>query len=238
MIQSRPHASLLPMISILLLLWLNSFSFCIYSFMAALELRWFHSTSPLSSKALAPSFYWFWKSLSHVWFFATPRTICSSPGQNTGVGSLSLLRGIFATQGLNRGLPNCRQFLYQLRHKGSPSIDCWGPRALSTMAASELCYIQPTSLHFLSKANYPDVPVSVYGSWLKMESASHSFPSIVPACFQVYRLPHHIQPFSFLFPFSLSLELGSTLPCRLMAKTLPGHLSPAPTFFLFCFQSF
>ena len=34
-----------------------------------------------------------------------------SPGQNTGVGSLSLLQGIFSTQGLNPGLPHCRQTL-------------------------------------------------------------------------------------------------------------------------------
>ena len=33
----------------------------------------------------------------------------NSPGQNTGVGSLSLLQGIFPTQGLNPGLPHCRQ---------------------------------------------------------------------------------------------------------------------------------
>ena len=29
-------------------------------------------------------------------------------GQNTGMGSLSLLQGIFLTQGSNRGLPHCR----------------------------------------------------------------------------------------------------------------------------------
>ena len=43
-----------------------------------------------------------------------------SPSQNTGVGSLSLLQGIFPTQGLNPGLLNCRWILYQLSHKGSP----------------------------------------------------------------------------------------------------------------------
>ena len=37
-----------------------------------------------------------------------------SPGQNTGVGSLSLLQGIFPTQGWNPGLPLCRQILYSL----------------------------------------------------------------------------------------------------------------------------
>ena len=46
----------------------------------------------------------------------------NSPGQNTRVGSLSLLQGIFPTQGLNPGLPHCRWILYQLSHKGSPKI--------------------------------------------------------------------------------------------------------------------
>ena len=44
----------------------------------------------------------------------------NSPGQNTEVGSLSLLQRIFPTQGLNPGLLHCRQMLYQLSHKGSP----------------------------------------------------------------------------------------------------------------------
>ena len=49
----------------------------------------------------------------------------NSPGQNTGVGSLSLLQGVFLTQGLNPGLPHCRQILYSLSHKGSPRILEW-----------------------------------------------------------------------------------------------------------------
>ena len=44
----------------------------------------------------------------------------NSPGQNTGVGSLSLLQGMVSTQGSNPGLPLCRQILYQLSHEGSP----------------------------------------------------------------------------------------------------------------------
>ena len=45
----------------------------------------------------------------------------NSLGHNTGGGSLSLLQGIFSTQGLNPGLPHCRWILYQLSHKGSPN---------------------------------------------------------------------------------------------------------------------
>ena len=44
----------------------------------------------------------------------------NSPGQNTVMGSLSLLQGIFPTQGLKPGLLHCRRILYQLSHKGSP----------------------------------------------------------------------------------------------------------------------
>ena len=48
-----------------------------------------------------------------------------SPGQNTGVGSLSLLQGIFPTHGSNPGLPHCRRILYQLSQQGSPRIPEW-----------------------------------------------------------------------------------------------------------------
>ena len=44
----------------------------------------------------------------------------NSPGQNTGVGSLSLLQGIFPTQGWNPDLPHGRWIPYQLSRKGSP----------------------------------------------------------------------------------------------------------------------
>ena len=40
------------------------------------------------------------------------------------MGSLSLLQGIFPTQGSNPGLPHCGQILY---HKGSPGILEWVP---------------------------------------------------------------------------------------------------------------
>ena len=52
-----------------------------------------------------------------------PHGICSpwkSPGQNTEVGSLYLLQGIFPTQGSNPDLLHYRRILYQLSHQGSP----------------------------------------------------------------------------------------------------------------------
>ena len=49
-------------------------------------------------------------------------SLWNSPDQDTGVGSLSFLQGIFPTQGLNPGLPHCGQILHQLSHKGSLRI--------------------------------------------------------------------------------------------------------------------
>ena len=77
-----------------------------------------------------------WKSFQHLWSenhsvmsdSLWPHGLYSpwnSPGQNTEVGSLSLLQGIFPTQGSNPGLLHCRQILYQLSHKGSPRILEW-----------------------------------------------------------------------------------------------------------------
>ena len=64
---------------------------------------------------------WNWRLLSCVQLFVTPWTSpWNSPGQNTGVTSLSLLQGIFPTQGSNPGLPHCKWILYQLSHKESP----------------------------------------------------------------------------------------------------------------------
>ena len=63
------------------------------------------------------------------------RLLCpqDSPGKNTGVGCRFLLQRIFPTQGLNPGLPHCRQMLYHLSHlfvshlsnpRNGPSVVC------------------------------------------------------------------------------------------------------------------
>ena len=67
---------------------------------------------------------WKWKSLHCGWLFETPWTI-----QNTGLGKLSLLQGIFPTQGSNLGLLHCKQVLYYLSHQesacGKPRFSSW-----------------------------------------------------------------------------------------------------------------
>jgi len=50
----------------------------------------------------------------------------NSPGQNPGVGSLSLLQGISPAQESNPGLWHCRRILYQLSHQGSSWVNVGG----------------------------------------------------------------------------------------------------------------
>ena len=47
----------------------------------------------------------------------------NSPGKSAGVGSHSLLQGIFLTQGSNPGLSHCRQILYHLSHHAHLKIN-------------------------------------------------------------------------------------------------------------------
>ena len=68
------------------------------------------------------------KSLSHVQLFATPWTVAYQAPPSIGFSRQEYWsglpfpspQGIFPTQGLNPGLPRCRQILYHLSHQGSP----------------------------------------------------------------------------------------------------------------------
>ena len=81
----------------------------------------------------------------------------NSPGQNTGVGSLSLLQGIFPTQGSNPGLPHCRWILYQLSHKGSPRILEWVAYPFSSRSS------QPRSQTGVSSLQVDSLPTELSG---------------------------------------------------------------------------
>ena len=62
-------------------------------------------------------------------------SLWNSPGQNTGVGSLSFLQGIFPIQRSNPGLPHCRWILYQLSHMGSPRVLEWVAYSFSSRSS-------------------------------------------------------------------------------------------------------
>ena len=50
---------------------------------------------------------------------------CSLPGSSVHGILQARIQGIFPSQGLNPGLPHCRQILYHLSHQGSPRILQW-----------------------------------------------------------------------------------------------------------------
>ena len=101
--------------------------------------------------------------------FLWPHGLCSpwnSPGQNTGVGSLSLLQGIFPTQGSNPGLPHCRRILYQLSHQGSQRILEW--------------VVYPFSSRSSRPRNWTGVSCTAgrfFTNWAIREAQSHSVVS-------------------------------------------------------------
>ena len=69
------------------------------------------------------------QSCSTLWLpglqYASSSVHGDSPGSSAGVGCHALLQQVFPTQGLNPGLPHCRQILYQLSHHGSPRTPEW-----------------------------------------------------------------------------------------------------------------
>ena len=66
--------------------------------------------------------------------------------KNTGVGSLSLLQGIFLIQKSNQGLLHCRQILYQLSYQGSPKIG----RYLNCRQTACICVVSHVHLFVTS----------------------------------------------------------------------------------------
>ena len=87
-----------------------------------------------------------------------------SPGQNTGVGSLSLLQKIFPIQGSNPGLPNCRQILYQLSHQG---VCVQLLQSCPTLCDPMNCSLPDSSVHGVLQARIP--------WWAAMPSSRGSF---------------------------------------------------------------
>ena len=89
-----------------------------------------------------------------------------SPGWNTGVGSHSLLQGIFPTQGSNPGLPHCRRILYQLSHQGS--LEAKNKRVKSPGFPNTECFLLNVAHH--------QAPMGEAGLVCSGQGAAH-FPS-------------------------------------------------------------
>ena len=73
----------------------------------------------------------------------------NSPGQNTEVGSLSLVQGMVPIPGSNPGLPHCRQIPYQLSYQGRPShrtkvFTSQNPKTLKASLWTGVTLLSPT----------------------------------------------------------------------------------------------
>ena len=77
----------------------------------------------------------------------------NSPGQNTGVGSLSLLQEIFPTQGLNPGLPHCGQILFFFFCSGFCHTLKWNSHGFTCIPHPDIP--PPTSLSTRSLQVFP-----------------------------------------------------------------------------------
>ena len=81
------------------------------------------------------------------------RLLCprASPGKSTGVGSCSLLQGIFLTQGWNLGLLHCRQILHrratrEARRLGGVRPNPFSPLCTAAALESGTCFISQPPL--------------------------------------------------------------------------------------------
>ena len=109
----------------------------------------------------------------------------NSAGQNTRVGSLSVLQGIFPTQGKNPGLLHCRWILYQLSHKGSPlhHTVIWYFYTICLVDMCDMSHKDITYLPTTVPIQYTSYPKLVYfarGSLYLLISFIYFFPPPTP----------------------------------------------------------
>ena len=117
-----------------------------------------------------------WKSLSRVWLFVIPWNVAhQAPLSMEFSRPLSLLQGIFPTQGSNPALPHCRQILYQLSHKGTHQAGFGRERcrAFPTLPSTNCCMMRPSLqwgfptppslLSYLREIEGPSIPTCILG---------------------------------------------------------------------------
>ena len=113
---------------------------------------------------------------------------CNSPGQNTGVSSLSLLQGIFPTQGSNPDLSHCGWILYQLSYQGSPSPSTVLPKItnlIHELLSEWLGYNQKLK----PSSNNEDIRVTVMQILQIVQLWSHSYRWLWGLLLNVIALP-------------------------------------------------
>ena len=141
----------------------------------------------------------------------------NSLGQNTGVGSCSLLQGIFTTQGSNPGLLHCRWIPYQLSHKGSTRILEWVSQSVQSLSRVRL-FVTPWSAHQAS--------LSVTNAWssLKLMSIKSVMPSSHLILGRPLLLLPPIPPSIRVFSNESTLRMrGQSIGVSALASVLPRN---------------
>ena len=138
----------------------------------------------------------------------------NSPGQNTGVGSLSLLQGIFPTQGLNPGLPHYRWILYQLSPKRSPLLaKCRVNRELN---------LDQYKLPLWKLPDQPVLPHNLKVSFIKKKQQQKNPPILFPISDQRISVDKHSQNEcvgAFSRTPSSAVSMGSCHPLGALGKS-------------------
>ena len=100
----------------------------------------------------------------------------NSPGQNTEVGCHAFLQGIIPAQGLNPGLPHCRQILYHLSHQGSSRILEWVAYPFSSGSS------QPRN-----QTRVSCIAGRFFTSWTTRETLHnvHKMPKLMSCCMSI-----------------------------------------------------
>ena len=136
-------------------------------------------------------------------------SLWNSPGQNTGVGSLTLLQGIFPAQGLNPSLLRCSQILYQLSHKGSPRILEWVAYPFFRGSSRPRNWTRSPAL----QANSSPTELWQY------TALTYSFPKFEPVCYSISGCNY-----CFLTCIQVSQETGKIVWYSHLLKNFPQFL--------------
>ena len=137
-----------------------------------------------------------WKSLSCVQLFG-PHGLYSpwnSPGQNTGVGNLSLFQGIFPTQGLEPRSPALQEDSLPAEPQGSPRILEWVAYPFSRGSSQPRNWTRVSCIAgrfftnwAIREANKTQIPVwvhvslnvTIHGHWIPGRRASCALSSFL-----------------------------------------------------------
>ena len=114
--------------------------------------------------------------MSYVWWPHGLYSPWNSAGQNTGVGNLPLLQGIFPTQGSSPGISHRRWILHQLSHKGSQRMLGWVAYPFSSRASLPR---NGTDVYSFVGRIFPKRAIRKVLRWTKMEVRGPCFPEVV-----------------------------------------------------------